>query len=360
MGHFTQKCRAVTRSPVDFREGRRASDGLVAQGILSQIDNPLNSVAFNSQRLHEACKAKGVLELHLLQQEAAQLSSQYQSSVPQDEMNVRQMQHSQFHITPIKTGGDLSTTTISMLSVGNSSTSVTGSTIPCYKNGLQDNSTYFNKSVSGITSDINTYVGMMKSDLAKHDNTELSGIKHITIKSDSQQAASGQKPPLQQQLMQHRLLQQKRQTLLQKQGAMETGLTGLSRRQMLRQQSYKIAQTQQILPPLPFPLSESESEDLLAFQQIVENPSVSPSTSLMNSPKLLKTTHLYSTNGSNSQPPSLSPCISPQSSQSSDSTGIWNNLSNNLQSSCQISEASAANPHDLFHQPLYHQVFYYR
>jgi hypothetical protein len=353
MGHFTQKCRAVTRSPVDFREGRRASDGLVAQGILSQVDNTLSSVAFNSQRLHEACKAKGVLELHLLQQEAAQLTSQYQSSVPPDEMNVRQMQHSQFHITPIKTAGDLSTTTIALLNGGGS----------CYKNGGQDCS-YFNKTVSGITSDINTYVGMMKNDLAKHDNGDLSSMKHITMKGDSQQATSSlQKPPLQQQLMQHRLLQQKRQTLLQKQGAMETGLTGLSRRQMLRQQSYKIAQTQQILPPLPFPLSESESEDLLAFQQIVENPSTSsPSSSLMNSPKLLKTTHLYSNNGNgnSNQPSSLSPSLSPQPNQSSDSTGIWNNLSNNLQSSCQISEASTANTHDLFHQPLYHQVFYYR
>ena len=63
IGHYTSKgtCRAVTRSPVDFREGRRASDGLVAQGLSNQVDNSLNSVAFNSQRLHEACKAKGVL-----------------------------------------------------------------------------------------------------------------------------------------------------------------------------------------------------------------------------------------------------------------------------------------------------------
>lgn len=162
MGHYTPKggtCRAVTRSPVDFREGRRASDGLVAQGLLSQVDNPLSSVAFNSQRLHEACKAKGVLELHLLQQEAAQLTSQYQASVPADEMSVRQLQHSQFHVSPIK----------------------------CE---------YFNKTVSGLTSDINTYVGMMKNDLAKHELMK-----------------EQQKPPLQQQLMQHRLLQQKRQIL---------------------------------------------------------------------------------------------------------------------------------------------------
>lgn len=333
MGHHTPKgtCRAVTRSPVDFREGRRASDGLVAQGILSQVENPLNSVAFNSQRLHEACKAKGVLELHLLQQEAAQLTSQYQSSVPQDEMNVRQLQHTQFHVTPLKIAGDLNPL------------------FHCaYKNG-QENSSYFSKTVSGITSDITNYVGMMKSDLAKHDNGELAAMKHMAaMKNDIQQQVSMQKPPLQQQLMQHRLLQQKRQ-ILQKQGAMETGL---SRRQMLRQQSYKMAQQQPvILPPLPFPLNESESEDLLAFQAIVEGPnasSCSPSSSLMSSPKLLKASHLH-----NNQ---TSPSLSPQP-QLNDNGGIWNNLPNSMQNSCQISDATAT--HDLFHQPLYHQVYYY-
>lgn len=139
--------------------------------------------------------------------------------------------------------------------------------------------------------------------------------------------------------------------ILQKQGALETGLS-LSRRQMLRQQSYKIAQTQQILPPLPFPLSESESEDLLAFQQIVENPSTSK--------KLIKTTHLHNS-------ASLSPSLSPQPPvvvTASDSAGMWNNLPSSLQASCQISDASsnvntAVAAHELFHQPLFHQVYYY-
>lgn len=333
IGHYTSKgaCRAVTRSPVDFREGRRASDGLVAQGLSNQVDSSLNNVAFNSQRLHEACKAKGVLELHLLQQEAAQLTSQYQSNVPADELNVRQMQHSQFHISPIKS--DLCTFQINV-----------GGNNGNYKSSnAQENSAYFNKTINDIT----TYVGMMKSDLAKND--EL--IKHLT-KAESPQ----QKPPLQQQLMQHRLLQQKRQ-ILQKQGALEAGL---SRRQMLRQQSYKMAQNQQIMPPLPFPLSESESEDLLAFQQSVENSTSSGSLHMATSPKFLKTTHLHGGN------------ISPQPSSSASSTlctdvGIWNNLPTSLQNSCQISEANSnistipASSHELFHQQsLYHQVFYDR
>ena len=45
--------RGVTRSPVNFREGRRSSDGLVAQGL----------VAFQ-QRLYEKEMATGILQLH--------------------------------------------------------------------------------------------------------------------------------------------------------------------------------------------------------------------------------------------------------------------------------------------------------
>ena len=300
------------------RQGRRASDGLVAQGILNHVDhNSFNSVAFNSQRLHEACKAKGVLELHLLQQEAASLTSQYQSSVPQEELNVRQREHSYYR------------------SDHNSLH---------FQYGKNEDLSSFNKNVSTITSDISNYVGMMRNDFVKHENGDTNGIKLMAMKGDGQSVQSPQqmqKPPLQQQLMQHRLLQQKRH-ILQKQGAMETCL---SRRhsQMLRQQSYKIAQNQQILPPLPFPLTEKESEDLLAFQQIVENPNALSCTN----PHFLTTSHLHSTQ--------ISPSISPQP------TGVpepsWNNLSNNLQASCQISEGSAT--HEIFHQPLYHQVLYH-
>lgn len=328
MGHPT--CRSATRSPVDFRQGRRASDGLVAQGILSQVDNSICSVAFNSQRLHEACKTKGMLELHLLQQEAASLSSQYQSFVPQEELNVRQREHSQFHVAPIRAVNDSNTI---LFQCG-------------YK--YEDMCSY-NKTVSGITSDISNYVGMMKNDMIKQENGDQPGSKYIAmnVKNDLQSLQQGslQKPPLQQQLMQHRLLQQKRQ-ILQKQGAMETCL---SRRQMLRQQSYKMAQSQQILPPLPFPLSEKESEDLLAFQQIVENPNFPPCSSpLMNSPNHMKSSHLH-----NSQ---RSQAVSPQTLSSEN--GAWNNLPSNLQSSCQISDVSST--HELFHQQLsYHQVYYY-
>ena len=56
----------MTRSPVNFREGRRASDGLVAQGI----------IAFQ-QKLYEKEKAAGIVQLHQVRQEAMDLLSQF-------------------------------------------------------------------------------------------------------------------------------------------------------------------------------------------------------------------------------------------------------------------------------------------
>nr|KAG5708727.1 hypothetical protein BaRGS_034944 [Batillaria attramentaria] len=58
--------RGQTRSPVNFREGRRASDGLVAQGI----------IAFR-QRLRESMRACGMMELR---QEHHQLTSMFSSN----------------------------------------------------------------------------------------------------------------------------------------------------------------------------------------------------------------------------------------------------------------------------------------
>ncbi|XP_046545798.1 serine/threonine-protein kinase SIK1-like isoform X2 [Haliotis rubra] len=60
--------RSQTRSPVNFREGRRASDGLVAQGI----------IAFR-QRLRESMRAKGMVELR---QEHQQLQNMFQQHIP--------------------------------------------------------------------------------------------------------------------------------------------------------------------------------------------------------------------------------------------------------------------------------------
>lgn len=287
--------RSITRSPVDFREGRRASDGLVAQQAAQASDTQKNTLAFNSQRLNENCKAKGVLELHLVQKEAQQLKTQYQSSLPAEEMTQRQIQHNQFAASFTPHYLDTKNPTPKRISLPESfnysSTSPPMPASPKMVAALQDS-----------------------SDLAL--GAPLS---------------QGSKPPLQQQLMQHRLFQQKRQ-LLQKQmtppnlpahdmGPLHSLQVGLSRRQMLRQQSYKIAQQQQILPPLP--LTESENRDLLAFQAIVEDPNRIKGKS-EESQEEAKFTYQGSMD------------ISIHKDRLGNET--WSNLPSNLQSACQISE----------------------
>lgn len=313
----------------------------MAQGILQSTDRTINNtVAFNSQRLHDACKSKGVLELHLLQREVAELKIQYQTSVPMEEMTVRQLQHNQFHINPNKFN--------EICSFYNYEAKATQNYY-----GSEENCGYFNK-----VSEMPSYVaGLGKSDLYKQENENGKQYKFEQISQQPQQQQQQQqqpntaqtaqqqllqKPPLQQQLMQHRLLQQKRQ-ILQKQGALE-------RRQMLRQQSYKIAQQQQILPPLP--LNEIESEDLLAFQAIVEGPPII-SSSMNGSPKMnLKTSyplqnqiHQFHHN----------PLIDIQQSIPEQTDTSWNTLPGSMQT-CQINENSLSLD-NWAHSPLY-QVFY--
>ncbi|KAK9738297.1 Protein kinase domain [Popillia japonica] len=197
MSSYKSTARGATRSPVDFREGRRASDGLVAQQV---VDATGGVVAFNSQKLSENCKTKGVLDMHLVQREAQRLQSQYQAREHPEEVTQRQKQHTQY---------------------------------------LQPR-----------------------------------GNKRVSLPDNFSYTGGSPGEPLQlQTAMQHRLLQQKRQ-ILQKQCAMSHQSSNVSvdqtitRRQMLRQASYKIAQQQPVLPPLP--LTETESKDLMAFQALVE------------------------------------------------------------------------------------------
>jgi len=70
---YIQTDRGITRSPVNFREGRRSSDGLVAQGL----------VAFQ-QRLYDKDKVTGMVQLHQVRQEARELQSKYCDPVDVD------------------------------------------------------------------------------------------------------------------------------------------------------------------------------------------------------------------------------------------------------------------------------------
>lgn len=241
-----------------------------------------------------------------MQKEAAQLNSKYQANIPPDEMTVRQIQHNQFHVNPTTKAVDIA--------------SVYCTIKPHTQNDLNGLGGYYTKNAGDL---VMPYVSL------KHDNFDLTSTTNPSsrqYKTETTTAQQIQKPPLQQQLMQHRLLQQKRQ-IFQKQVAMETALT---RRQMLRQHSYKIAQQQQILPPLP--LSECESEDLIEFQAIVEGTAsnnVTPTPSLTGSPKMMKTSHI----------------------QQSD---CWTTLSGSMQT-CQISDPIS---HDNWSHPAMYQVYF--
>lgn len=197
--------RSITRSPVDFRDGRRASDGLVAQHTLagdcapgmSNTSGYNNTHMFNNnQRLTESNKSKGVMELHLVQKEHEVLKNLYHSHLPHKEVSQRQIQHSEYRHT-------------------------------------------------------------RESQVEKRSPVHL--VKKISLPENlTYNPAESDKSSLQQQLMQHKIIQQKRH-ILQKQGAFQQSSLAsdnqlnlaLGKRQMLRQTSYKLAQQTQIVPPLP-------------------------------------------------------------------------------------------------------------
>uniref|UniRef100_A0A182K9G4 non-specific serine/threonine protein kinase n=1 Tax=Anopheles christyi TaxID=43041 RepID=A0A182K9G4_9DIPT len=343
--------RSITRSPVDFREGRRASDGLVTQGLVHASENPLNSpVAFNSQRLNETCKAKGVLELHLLQKEAAQLKGKYQANVPQDEINVRQLQHSQFRVNPLdglilkpQTGSSHGSACLDPLNGGGTAG-------------------YYNKVADyvGLSLGVKSTTGTDQQ-MAKLEAEQLL-LRAGVARSDQLSAAAvqqlQQKPPLQQQLMQHRLLQQKRQ-ILQKQGAMEAGL---SRRQMLRQHSYKIAQQTQILPPLPYG-EMAESVDGSAggyptLQSVRETAILETEPNQTLKEQLELYTHLQAHHSQmHHQQQQQQHCIGAGSHLATDRGTLcsWNTLPSSMKT-CQISEGTPATDSPWNVAALYHQV----
>lgn len=209
--------RNTTRSPVNFREGRRASDGLVAQGV----------IAFR-QRLRDTEKVGGLMELNLLKQEHHHLQALYKSNVTQEELAHCQLQHSQF--SHYHRNGLSASKLISQ--------SETNERLP----------TPLAKRISlpeSVTSPIQKII------LGKCATVSGNGNCNDTMDENS---SLNQGKPLQQQLLQHRL-QQKRQ-ILQKQSALQrqpphSGDHQLLKRQMVRQASYKLAQQQTVMPPLP-------------------------------------------------------------------------------------------------------------
>ncbi|KAK7083657.1 hypothetical protein SK128_013322, partial [Halocaridina rubra] len=198
--------RAHTRSPVNFREGRRASDGLVTQGV----------IAFR-QRLIETEKARGLTELHSVQQEHQALTSLYQAAAVTGSEDTASQYHS-------------------------------------LQQQQQQYSRQWRHSYAG--SDEMSRAPLVRQRVSLPDSFSAPTQK-LLAKETAKDTDYTISKPLQQQLFQHRL-QQKRQ-ILQKQAAYPRqsypGGCELSRRQMVRQASYKLAQQQPVLPPLPVDLS---------------------------------------------------------------------------------------------------------
>ncbi|XP_017476632.1 PREDICTED: uncharacterized protein LOC108366680 [Rhagoletis zephyria] len=212
------------RSPINFREGRRASDGLVAQGFANSMTILNSAVGYGSYR-YDSRKQDCWLELQQLQKEVVSLKSKYRNNkVPLDDGNNYQFQSSQFYSIPNRLSLDLhhqmmqtphAPRTPHLVRPNHSFESVDLNP-PFLSNGRFDST------------------NLPMTSAARGDMALLCNVSPLAI----------QRQPLQQQLMQHRFLQQKRQ-LLQKQYALESHI---SRQQhLMREQYYKVGQTQQVI-----------------------------------------------------------------------------------------------------------------
>lgn len=181
--------RHLMRSPVSFREGRRASDGLMAQS---------GFVAFQ-QRLYDKGKAHGYIELHDVQQEHRALQNQFGGSGGSGSNS------SSRSGTPDSTTQQSQTQQQQQEGSRRSGGSSSGRPSISKRISVPENFTYFPTTTSS-TSD--------------------------ATKSSNQAGGGGGAVALQQQLLQHRLYQ-KRQTL-QKPSIM---LSAAARRNILTRQS---------------------------------------------------------------------------------------------------------------------------
>ncbi|XP_019891073.2 serine/threonine-protein kinase par-1 [Musca domestica] len=249
------------RSPIHFREGRRASDGLVAQGIVSSTGPLHNGSAYGSYRYDTPNKRNGWLELQQLQREAHTLNSKYRSNLPMDEFNNCQFQHSQFYTLSNR---------IPAMDFHPTYTSHLMRTMDNMENFPEKNGGPFHPSLyhyMRMDATQNAYPGSLPR---QDPNLILSQMNPATAMLPMQ------KPPLQQQLLQHRLLQQKRQ-LFQKQYALEAHLG--RPHHLIREHSYKLgahpshAVTPTSTPPPPPPPAVMPHNDDFVQLQMFERSS---------------------------------------------------------------------------------------
>ncbi|XP_034106582.1 uncharacterized protein LOC117569505 [Drosophila albomicans] len=212
------------RSPIHFREGRRASDGLVAQGLLSSSSLLGASRVYGSYR-YEQAKRHGWLEIQQLQQEAAIYGHMHHphshphphghphghtmahhGQLTLEELSLANCQfpHGQFYAMPVKPSLSYmppAPPQALLLQDAAPSDLFAGHAGNCYAPPPPPPGVY----------------------PPQHHHQQQH--QHLAAMSPMQ------KPPLQQQLLQHRLLQQKRQ-LFQKQYALEAQLAGRHHQQL--------------------------------------------------------------------------------------------------------------------------------
>ncbi|KAL5019560.1 hypothetical protein ScPMuIL_002452 [Solemya velum] len=236
--------RTQTRSPVNFREGRRASDGLVAQGI----------IAFR-QKLKETMRAQGMTELRQEHQEVDESLERAYSNPPQPK-SLRESAGRQWSLDEEEIKAPSSRTLMTKrMSLPSGSFDIQPHKLLALKQSMQ----------------------------VEREMDRVSSQEEV----DKQPVSTGQtfeylnqSKPLQQQLMQHRL-QQKRQAF-QKHGQLHTNFQQLQinqcthmlphyqlpgpqpippvvslpdetnsvRPQVIRKISYKLAQQHTVMPPI--------------------------------------------------------------------------------------------------------------
>ncbi|KAH8387277.1 hypothetical protein KR093_006046, partial [Drosophila rubida] len=236
------------RSPIHFREGRRASDGLVAQGLLSSSSLLGASRVYGSYRYEQAAKRHGWLEIQQLQQEAAIYGhAPHPHPHPHAHPHGHHGQHHPHphphqHAHPHHGQMTLEELSLANCQFPHGQFYAMAAVKPSlsYVPPAPPQALLLDAAPSDLFAGHGCYAPPPPPPGAVYAPQPQPQHQHLAAMSPMQ------KPPLQQQLLQHRLLQQKRQ-LFQKQYALEAQLAG--RHHQLQQQHYNHGQLHALAAP---------------------------------------------------------------------------------------------------------------
>lgn len=277
----------------------------MTQGFLNSLSVLSSAPTYNSHRLYEAHLRNGLFELQKLQEEDAIEAAQYGSNMPLDEFKNCQFQYGQFRSNINRMSLDFKPSYQS------------------YKHEME--SAFSNRCTEFSAPPIYSY----KPDANYYMTPSRSDAMSLNLNCLQFQQ---QKPPLQQQLLQHRLLQQKRQ-IFQKQVAIESHV---SRSQIPRQNSYKAVQHRQFDCNLQFINAEPENVFHLQRSERSEWHPFIPTYGYYQQPKnFLKTSYIKN----HSQVTSA--CSIPMRCKANniDTSETWNSLPKSI-NACKINKCN--------------------